>query len=349
MSEVKQTATEAKEQAAGRLAQARRRWPILDHAIRMTSHYSKVNGNGQAGAVTFFAFLSFFPILALAFFTVGYVAKVYPDAQDSLITAIEQVLPGMVGEQQGQISLAEIQRAAGAVGLIGLLGVLYSGLGWLSGMRQALHTVFEVPAKAAPNFVLGKLRDLLTLAVIGLTLVVSVSISSLVTGFSGRILDWVGLGAELAPLLAVVTVVVGLLANMLLFFALFRLLADPVAPARALWSGALLGAIGFEILKWASSFLMQSTKNQPAFQAFGIALILVVWINYFSRVVMYAAAWAHTAPDTRALLAKQQAEADRVSLVKQTPSAHAGFSPRTAFAAGGATMLALVALLRRRK
>ncbi len=28
---------------------------------------------------------------------------------------------------------------------------------------------------------------------------------------------------------------------------------------------------------------------------FGVALILLVWINYFSRLVMYAAAWAYTA------------------------------------------------------
>jgi membrane protein len=68
----------------------------------------------------------------------------------------------------------------------------------------------------------------------------------------------------------------------------------------ALWSGALVGAIGFEALKRASTWLLDSTANQPAFQAFGIALILLVWIYYFSRVVMYAAAWAHTADPTPA-------------------------------------------------
>ena len=37
--------------------------------------------------MTYFAFLSFFPILALAFFVVGSVAAVFPDAQDNLVTA----------------------------------------------------------------------------------------------------------------------------------------------------------------------------------------------------------------------------------------------------------------------
>jgi len=44
----------------------RRRYPWLDHTLRMVQHYNAVYGNGQAGAVTYFGFLSFFPILALA-------------------------------------------------------------------------------------------------------------------------------------------------------------------------------------------------------------------------------------------------------------------------------------------
>ena len=81
---------------------------------------------------------------------------------------------------------------------------------------------------------------------------------------------------------------------MLLFFVLFTLLVRPRHPASVAVGGALLGAIAFEVLKWLSSFLIGLTKDQPAFQAFGIALILLVWINYFSRVVVYAAAWAFT-------------------------------------------------------
>ena len=74
----------------------------------------------------------------------------------------------------------------------------------------------------------------------------------------------------------------------------------PHTPKRSLLHGALLGAVGFEILKQLSGLLLSATKGTPAFQAFGIALILVVWINYSSRVVLYAAAWAHTSPEARA-------------------------------------------------
>jgi membrane protein len=40
-----------------------------------------------------------------------------------------------------------------------------------------------------------------------------------------------------------------------------------------------------------------------------VALILLVWIYYFSRLVMYSAAWAYTAPSARA---QRAAEAMRV-------------------------------------
>ncbi len=173
--------------------------------------------------------------------------------------------------------------------MVGLLGVLYAGLGWVSALRDALDVVFVTPARELPSFVKGKLRDLMTLAVLGLVLVVAVAVAGLVSGFSTDVLDWVGLGSELSWLVKLLAIVLGLAANAVLFFALFRLLAEPHAPPRSLWSGALLGAVGFEVLKQLSGLLLQSTKGQPAFQAFGIALILLVWINYFSRLVLYAA------------------------------------------------------------
>lgn len=322
-----------KERVSERVEEIRERRPFVDHVVRMVQHYGEVKGNLQAGAVTYFAFLSFFPILALAFFVVGYVANVYPEAKENLTDAISEVLPGMLGEGPGKISLESIQDSAGAVGLIGLLGVVYAGLGWLSGMREALLVMFEKPPGEKPNFVVGKLKDLVSLVLIGVVMVVSVAVSSVISSFSEQLLDLVGLGSELSPLLKLVTVAVGLAANMLLFYALFRLLADPVTPHRSLWAGALLGAIGFEILKRLSAFLIASTKSQPAFQAFGIALILVVWINYFSRVVMYAAAWAHTSREARAI----REEAELAAAIEEGTVEGPGVGPGVVPASGVGT------------
>lgn len=336
-----------------RLAKVRERRPFLDHLLRMQEHYSEVKGSQQAGAVTYFGFLSFFPIMALAFFTVGYVARVFPDAQDALVDAINTVLPGIVGNGDNEIPLADIEDAAGAVGLIGLVGVLYSGLGWLSAMRDALFVVFEKPAFAQPGFVVGKLRDLVTLALVGVVLLLSVGVSGGVTGFSEELLDMVGLGAELGWVLTLLGVVVGLAASTVLFYAMFRLLGAPDVPGRSLWSGALFGALGFEVLKQLSSLLLGTTEGQPAFQAFGIALILLVWINYFSRVVLYAASWAYTTRAARALrMADGPAPVQGPSVPSLEPIVDDGAPKREwvgPAAGGAAAMLALVAVVRKRK
>ncbi len=282
-----------------RIHDVRQHHPVLDHTLRMQEHYGETKGSQQAGAVTYFGFLSVFPVLALAFFVVGWVSKVFPDVQDTLVTAIGQMFPGIIGSGDNQIQLDDIEDAAGTVGLIGLAGVLYSGLGWLSALRDALIAVFELPEREQPSFVKGKLRDLVTLAIIGVVLLVAVAFTGIVSGFSEDLLGWAGLSTELGWLVQVLAIAAGLLANAVLFFAMFRLLAAPELPKRALWSGALLGAFGFEILKQVSGLLIRTTQGQPAFQIFGLALILLVWINYFSRDILYAAAWAWTHPRAR--------------------------------------------------
>ncbi len=343
-----------------RLAAARERFPVLDHVLRMQEHYGDVKAGQQAGGVTYFAFLSFFPILALSFFVVGMVSGIYPQASSNLRTAIEALLPGIVGSGDGEISLDDIRSFSGLAGIIGLAGVLYSGLGWLSALREALFVVFEIDDREEPSFIIGKLRDLVTLVVVGLVLILAVAVAGFVSAFSINVLQFLHLDTELSWLVKVIAGVLGLAANAILFYAVFRLLADSDVPTRSLWSGALLGAVGFEILKQISALLFASTRNQPAFQAFGIALILVVWINYFSRLLLYAATWAYTtaeAREQRAANAEPEAfvhgpatpalamrREGAVALVEPVTSRRTWVGP---FAAGGAAALAVVAALRR--
>ena len=264
---------------------------VIDRAKRAARHYADRDGSTLAAAVTYFAFLSLFPLLALSFAAVGMIASFVPDAQTALDASLRALFPGMIGDRPGQMSLLEIRKAAGPVAGIGIVTVVYSGLSWIADMRDALGRMFDQPREPRPvgvrarvaSFASIQLHNAVALGSIGAALLVSVAVS-------GGVLDL----ASHLPLVSVVAVVVGIATGAVMFFLMFRLLADPDLPGAALWSGALVGAIGFEILKRASTWLLDSTANQPAFQAFGIALILLVWIYYFSRVIMYAAAWARS-------------------------------------------------------
>ena len=338
-----------------RIADLRERRPFVDHLVRAVEHYGQVNGSALAAAVTYFAFLSFFPILALAFAIFGQVTKVYDDAEDTLVDAANSVLPGLVGGDNG-VPLETLQAAAPGIFSVGILLTLYAGLGWLSGMRTALMTIFEEPEREQPNFIVGKLRDVVALLALGSVLVTSVAVSGVATKVLTPIMEWLDLGVVAESFFWVLALCLGLAASTVLFFAFFRLLAQPDTPSRSLWSGAFLGALLFEALKQLSTFLLKATAESEAFQAFGIALILMVWINYTSRVIALAAAWAHTSPEARALrdanrVAEQMPEGPRIDLAAAAPGvrpASPASSPKAAFAAGAASMLGLVALLRRR-
>jgi membrane protein len=325
--------------------------PFLDHAIRSLEHYTGVNGNGLAGAITYYALLSFFPLVALAFFVVGELVRFYPDARERLTSAIDQVLPHVIGTGQGQVQLKTLENAATAVGLIGLIGLLYAGLGWLAATRRALQTVFEMPRSERPSWGVGRLRDLVALIVVGVILLSSVAVTGVVIAYSSTVVDLGNLGPALEWVQEVPAALLGMAANLLLFFTLFRLLANPPTPRRALWQGALLGAVAFEALKLASGYLLAATRGRPAFQVLGVTLILLVWINYFSRVVVYTAAWAHTTPSARTALARRRPPV--VPVVPHATSyrpapAPAPLDPRLAFGAGAAAALAMVAFVRRR-
>jgi membrane protein len=283
-----------------RVDKARGRFGWLDHVMAMLGHYGRVDGNGQAGAVTYFAFLAFFPIMALAFFTVGIIATVYPEARQNLVVIINNLLQGLVSTQEGdgKISLQVFQDNAGKAGLFGLLGFLYAGSGWMSAMRSALQTLFAKPPKERPNIFVGKARDLMTLGVVGLMLAVAFGLTSAVTTYDDEIIKAVGLDPQASFASWGLKAMGGLLAVVLitsLLMVLYQFLARPRVSHRALREGAALAAVGFVLLKvLVADKLIALTHGQPAFTVFGFSLVLLVLINAFSRVLMYGAAWAYT-------------------------------------------------------
>ena len=56
-------------------------------------------------------------------------------------------------------------------------------------------------------------------------------------------------------------------------------------------SGALLGAVGFEVLKLFGTFLIARTTQNPIYATFGVVVGMLVWINIVSRLLVYVVAW----------------------------------------------------------
>jgi membrane protein len=274
------------------------RWPWVDHLIRTVHRYQSQRGDRLAGAVTYFAFLSFFPLVALAFALFGYIVTVNPHALTTLETAINQQLPGLAGRLHIE-QLAAARSSAGIIGLLGLLGLLYAGLGAVDALRDALHEIC-VSSEPPVNWFADRLRDLVALLLIGLTMVVSVLVGGFTVQATGTVLGWLGLADSVVAtaLLRIAGVLIGVAADMLVFLVVLGWLAKARKPLRTTLRGALLGAIGFSVLKNLATLLLSHTLGNPIYGTFAVVVGLLIWINLSARWVLFVAAWTSTADGT---------------------------------------------------
>lgn len=278
------------------IRRARERYEWFDHLIRAYQRFSELRGNQLAGAVTYFGFLSFFPLLAVAFAILVYVVLVYPDARAQVQQAMQQSFPGLIGSGPGQVDLSKTKGAGVGAGVIGFLGLIYSGTGWVDALRSALRSMWRRPEGEKPNIVLRKIWDLVILVVFGIALVASVSLSSLATSASRVVLQAVGLygvpGVGIG--LAVFAIVVAIAFDAVVFALLFGLLPGVRTPLPVLIRGSLFGAVGFEVLKLLGTDLVGHTTSNPVYGTFAIVVGMLVWINLVSRITILAAAWTAT-------------------------------------------------------
>ncbi|MCW2615934.1 MAG: putative integral rane protein, partial [Frankiales bacterium] len=276
------------------LQRARDSRPGFDHLVRAFGRYQADAGDRQAAAVTFFGFLSFFPLLALAAALLSYFLG--DEAIGTVVDEVNSYAAGLADQLQLRETLTS-NSTAGAAGVLGLLGLLYSGLGWVDALREAIRTIWHHNVKEG-NFLVKKAKDVLILAGLGLTVVLSVGVSAATGAFREVALDAVGLedSAVATAVTAVVGIALGLLTSTLLFLYLFWRLPRVTTPMSRVLRGALLAGVLFEVLKRVGALYIERTTENPVYGAFAVIVGLLVWINIVSRVLLLCAAWTVTAP-----------------------------------------------------
>ncbi|MFD0883909.1 YihY/virulence factor BrkB family protein [Streptosporangium algeriense] len=291
MTSVQERIVAIRERGRAAITSERIRRPWFDHLIRTVQRYQLQSGDRLAGAVTYFAFLSFFPIIALAFAVFGYFLSVRPDAITTLQQAIDQYLPGLAD----QLPIKQIADSRGSAGVIGLLGLLYAGLGSIDALRGALREM-SMTAEPPLNFFLAKLRDLVSFVLVGVTMITSVLVGGVATQAGGFVAEKLGLSTSVAGSwsLGLLGLAVGLLADTALFVIILRWMGRSRQPFGVVARGALLGAVGFGLLKQLAALILSHTLNNPIYGVFAVMVGLLVWMNLSARVILYAAAWTET-------------------------------------------------------
>ena len=299
----------------------RQRYPWLDHLVRAGQTYTRNNGDHYAAAITYFSVLSLVPLLMIAFAGAAFVLAGNQQLLTELQEQIRTAAPADLGNTLNEV-IDEAIASRSSVGIIGLLIALYSGLGWMSNLREALTAQWEMRPEPQ-GFVRTKVVDLLALLGLGLALLVSFGITGAGTTFAGALLDLAGLGHLFWARLVfyVLALALSLVGMWLVFlWVITRLPRQPVT-LRSAMRAALLGAVGFEVLKQAFAIYLDSVSNSPTGRLFGPVIGLMVFAYFVSRFLLFITAWAATARDNRQLATEPAGTSD-------TPQVEAIHSPR---------------------
>ncbi|MEV0678368.1 inner membrane protein YhjD [Actinosynnema sp. NPDC050436] len=327
-----------------KLDRLRRERPWLDHLFRAAQRYTERYGAHYAAAVTYFSVLSLVPMLMIGFAVAGFVLASQPDLLDELKGGIAEAVPGALGDTVNKVVNQAID-SKGTVGVFGLLGAAYSGLGWMSNLRDALTAQWGHAKEDLP-FLKTAFKDLLALISLGVALVVSFGLTAVGSGFAHLVLEFVGLDGVwwAEAVLKVATIVLALAANWLVFlWVLAKLPRKPVGWTSA-FKGAAAAAVGFEVLKQVGTIYLSTVTASPAGAAFGPVIGVLVFANLVAQFLLFITAWTATAREN---LIKDPPTPPPPAVIRPVVEVRRAPSPRAAAGLVGAGWL-LGALFRRR-
>ncbi|MBW4716109.1 inner membrane protein YhjD [Saccharothrix obliqua] len=327
-----------------KLDRLRREHPWLDHLLRAAQRYSESYGAHYAAAVTYFSVLSLVPMLMIGFAVAGFVLSSQPGLLDELKGGIAEAVPGSLGETINNVVNQAIT-SKGTVGVFGLLGAAYSGLGWMSNLRDALTAQWGHAKEDLP-FLKTALKDLVALISLGVALVVSFGLTAAGSGFAHLVLEFVGLDGVwwAEAMLKAGTIVLALAANWLVFlWVLAKLPRKPVGWRSAI-RGAAAAAVGFELLKQVGTIYLSMVTSSPAGAAFGPIIGVLVFANLVAQFLLFITAWTATAREN---VLKDPPLPPPPAVIRPVVQVRRAPSPRTAAGLVGVGVL-LGALFRRR-
>ncbi|MFJ7964694.1 YihY/virulence factor BrkB family protein [Streptomyces sp. NPDC096324] len=262
---------------------------MTTHAWRSYERLDRVKWTRLAAAMTFISFVALFPLLTVAA-AIG-AATLSTQQQKDLQDKLAEQVPGI----SDQLDINSLVQNAGTIGLVAGALLLVTGIGWVGSMRECLRAVWELP-DSEENPLLRKIKDGGVLVGLGGAVLLTIAVSTLAStamGWSARHmgLDEQGWGTTL---LQFVAFAVAVLADFLVLLYVLTLLPGVEPPRRRLIVAALIGAVGFELLKLLLSGYMRGVASKSMYGAFGVPIALLLWINFTSKLLLYSAAWTAT-------------------------------------------------------
>jgi membrane protein len=256
---------------------------------RAYKRYGIQRGSRLAAAMSYSAFLSLFPLLAVA---VAITSAVLGDSGvQHLRTEFQQNLPGL----SDKFNLDSIVSQAATVGVISGALLIWSGLSWVDTARGSLRAIWNVPDEPG-KFVTRKAADLASLAGLGLTAAISLAATAVSASAATAVLRRLGIDNAwpARDALRLFGILVGLAASTVLFAYLLAGIPRLVVPRRVLLWAALAGAVVLEITKSLIASYLGNVAGKSLYGAFGVPVAVLIWLDITFQMLLLLSAWTAT-------------------------------------------------------
>jgi membrane protein len=272
-----------------------RRWLAIPVAV--VKKFGDDGANREAALIAWWGFFSLFPLLLLFTAILGFVLAGDPGAQESVRDSALSNFP-VLGPTLSEGSLD----GSGTALAVGIVGALLSGIAVTLAAQDAFNKAYAVPKRDRPNPLKARLRGLALLAVLGTLQLLSAGATAVLSSLGGVETNVLG-------------IVAGLLLNLLLFFAVFRLLTDRSVPTAHLRPGIVTAAILWTVLLRFGGLYTEHVVQEAGntYGTFAAVIGLLTWLYLGARVLVYSAEFnsvltARLWP--RSLLGPPETEAD---------------------------------------
>ena len=259
--------------------QRRRHWAGFPLAV--IYKFADDQGSYLAALITYYGFLSLFPLLLLLVTILGFVLQSDPDLQERLLDSALGQFP-VIGSQLRDNVHSLTGSGAGLA--LGIALTLYGCLGVAGAAQNAFNRAWAVPRNRRPNPIKARLRSLLLLPVLGVGIIIT-------TGLAGMTTSANAYGADLGGAVRALAIVLATLANVGLFMVVFRVLTASEVPTRDLRVGAVAAGVSWQIVQVLGTYFVTHVLRgrSEAYGVFGLVLGLIAWIYLLSLVTVLAA------------------------------------------------------------
>jgi membrane protein len=252
-----------------RLDAFQRRHPVLGFPLGVIYKFVEDQGPYLAALITYYGFLSLFPLLLLLTSVLGFALQGRPDLQADILNSTLRQFP-IIGEQLEQPQ--GLQGSVGAI-VVGALVALYGALGVAQAVQNAMYATWSVPRNRRPNPIRARLRSLRLIAIAGIAVIVTTVLSGL--GSSAG-----AFGADVGSRNTAAALGASIVVNLAVFVITFRIFRPAGTRGRDVMPGAIVAAVFWQLLQFFGAVYVGNVVkgSGDTYGVFALVLGLLAWI-----------------------------------------------------------------------